>query len=149
MFCLTATIAQEDRFKHFKEAKSCLTLDSLHSDNVSLRSRRRRKSFCGLQLDGFFGALLSSSRANTELIDASWSGRNFPRVADQTDLPDIAGLCVQPCFSIRKHQAPRLHFAQSSCCLTFASSVFTGTDRDRYLIQSEFRRTLTQFEKLS
>jgi hypothetical protein len=133
--------AQEDRSKHCENTKSCLTFESPRSDNGSLRPRRRRKSFCGLQLDGFFGAKLSSLRANAGLVDALWSGAIFPRAADQTDLPVIAGLCVQPCIRIRKHRAPRLHFAQSASCENFASPVFTNTDRDSRLTQLEFRRT--------
>ena len=128
MFRLMTDNAQEDRSKHQKEAKSCLTLESPPSDNGSIRPCRRRKSFCGLQLDGFFGAMQWSPRTNAELIVALWSGALFPRAADQTDLPVIAGLCVQPCFRIRKCWAPRLHFAQSSSCEIFALPVFTNIE---------------------
>jgi hypothetical protein len=128
MFHPVTVKTQEDRFKQHGEAKSCLTLDSPHSDNGSLRLGRRRKSFCGLQLDGFFGAIPSSLRANVELVDVLWSGAIFPRAADQTDLPVIADLCVQPCFRIWKHRAPRIHFAQPASWGDFASLVFTSTD---------------------
>ena len=141
MFRSMTDKAQEGRSKQYGGAKSGLTFESPRSDNGSLRPRRRRKSFCGLQLDGFFGAKLSSLRANAGLVDALWSGAIFPRAADQTDLPVIAGLCVQPCIRIRKHRAPRLHFAQSASCENFASPVFTNTDRDSRLTQLEFRRT--------
>lgn len=141
MFRLMTDNAQEDRSKHQKEAKSCLTLESPPSDNGSIRPCRRRKSFCGLQLDGFFGAMQWSPRTNAELIVALWSGALFPRAADQTDLPVIAGLCVQPRFRIRKCWAPRLHSAQSSRCESFASPVFTNTDRSSFSAQSECRRT--------
>lgn len=120
--------AHEDRSKHCEEAKSCLTFDSLRSDNDSIRRCRRRKSFCGLQLDGFFGVKQSSLRANTGLVDALWSGAMFPRAADQTDLPVIADLCVQPCFRFRKRRAPQVHFAQPVRRERFVSSVFTSTD---------------------
>jgi hypothetical protein len=143
MFRLMTDNTQEDRSKHCEDAKSCLTLESPRSDNGSIRLCRRRKSFCGLQLDGFSGAMPWSLRANAELIDALWSGAMFPRAADQTDLPVIAGLCVQPCFRRRKYWAPRLHFAQSSSCESFASPVFTNTDRASHCTQSEFRRTPT------
>ena len=128
MFRLMTDNAQEDRSKHQKEAKSCLTLESPPSDNDSIRPCRRRKSFCGLQLDGFFGAKRSSLRANAGLVDALWSGAMFPRAADQTDLPVIADLCVQPRFRFRKCRAPRVHFAQPVCRESFVSSVFTSTD---------------------
>ena len=123
-----AVNAHEDRSKHCGEAKSCLTFDSLRSDNGPIRPCRRRKSFCGLQLDGFFGAKRSSLRANAGLVDALWSGAMFPRAADQTDLPVIADLCVQPRFRFRKCRAPRVHFAQPVCRESFVSSVFTSTD---------------------
>jgi len=128
MFHPVTAKTQEDRSKQHGAEKSCLTLDSLRSDNGSLRSCRRRKSFCGLKLDGFFGAMLSSFRARTELVDALWSGAVFPRAADQTDLPVIADLCVQPCFRIWKPCALRIHFAQPVCCGDVASLVFTSTD---------------------
>jgi hypothetical protein len=128
MFRSMTDKAQEGRSKQYGGAKSGLTFDSPRSDNGSIRPSRRRKSFYGLQLDGFFGAMQSSLRANTGLVDALWSGAMFPRTADQTDLPVIADLCAQPCFRFRKCRAPRVHFAQSVCCRSIASSVFTSTD---------------------
>lgn len=126
-----AVNAHEDRSKHCEEAKSCLTFVSLRSDNDPIRPCRRRKSFCGLKLDGFFGAKRASLRANTGLVDALWSGAMFPRAADQTDLPVIADLCVQPHFRIRKCRAPRIHFVQPVRHGSFVSSVFTSTDWNR------------------
>ena len=133
--------ARGDRSKHCEEGKSCLTLESPRSDNGSIRLCRRRKSFCGLQLDGFSGAMPWSLRANAELIDALWSGAMFPKAADQTDLPVIAGLCVWPCFRIRKSWAPRLHFAQSSGCKSFTSPVLQTLTGAASCTLSEFRRT--------
>lgn len=140
MFRPVTDNAQEDRSKHCREAKSCLTLDSPPSDNASIRPYCRRKSCCGLQLDGFLGAMQWSHCTNAELIDALWSGALLPRAADQTDLPVIAGLSIRPCFRIRKYRAPRLHFAQSSSCESFTSPVFTNTDGDSLLSQSGCRR---------
>jgi len=128
MFRSVGYTCQEDRSKHCTEAKSCLTLESSPSDNGLIRLRHRRNSMCGLQLDGFSGAMQWSHCTNAELIDALWSGAFSPRAADQTDLPVIAGLCVQPCFRIRKCWAPRLHFAQSSSCEIFALPVFTNIE---------------------
>ncbi len=128
MLHLKTANAQADRSKQGGDARSCLTFDSPRSDNGSIRPSRRRKSFCGLQLDGFFGAMQSSLRARTELVDALWSGTMFPRAAGQTDLPVIADLCVQPCFRFRKYRAPRVHFAQLVSREIFVSSVFTSTD---------------------
>ena len=128
MFRSVGYTCQEDRSKHCTEAKSCLTLESSPSDNGLIRLRHRRNSMCGLQLDGFFGAMQWSHCTNAELIDALWSGAFSPRAADRTDLPVIAGLCVQPCFRIRKYWAPRFHFAQSSSYEIFASPVVTNTD---------------------
>lgn len=148
MFRPMTVNTQEDRSKQYEEAKSCLTLDSLRSDNGSIRPYRRRKSFCGLKLDGFFGAMLWSLRANTGLVDALWSGAMIPRAADQTDFPVIANLCVQPCFRFRKHRAPRSHFAQPACCRDFVSSVFTSTDLEQPFELSKFRRTSMSVESL-
>jgi hypothetical protein len=78
MFRSMGYSSQEDRSKHCTEAKSCLTLESSPSDNGLIRLRRRRNSLCGLQLDGFSGAMQWSHCANAELIDALWSGAFFP-----------------------------------------------------------------------
>ena len=133
MFRPEADSTQEDRCKQCEEAKSCLTLESTRSDNGRLRLCRRRKSFCGLQLDGFCGAMQWSYRANVELIDALWSGVLFPRAADQTDLPVIAGLCVQPCFRNRERWGLFHHNSQSSRCAISSSPVFTNTEGNRFL----------------
>ncbi len=131
MFRPIADNAHNDRFKHCGESKSCLTLESPRSDNGWIRPGRRRKSFCGLQLNGFSGARQCLLRANADLIVVLWFGAMLPRAADQTDLPVIAGLRVQPCFQTRKYRTPRFHLTQSPSCRKFASSVFTSTDRNR------------------
>ena len=139
---------QENRFKHYRDAKSCLTLESPHSDNGWIRRSCRRKSFCGLKLDGFFGAMQWSLRANTGLVDALWSGAMIPRAADQTDLPVIANLCVQPCFRFWKLRSPRTHFAQPACCSDFDLSVFTSTELEQSFETSKYRRTSMRIESL-
>ena len=148
MFRPMTVNTQKDRSQQYEEAKSCLTLASLRSDNGSIRLDRRRKSFCGLKLDGFFGAMQWSLRANTGLVDALWSGAMIPRAADQTDLPVIANLCVQPCFRFWKLRSPRTHFAQPACCSDFDLSVFTSTELEQSFETSKYRRTSMRIESL-
>ena len=101
MFRLVMRGTQEDRFKQDSDTKSCLTLVLSGSDNHSIRFCGHRKSFCGLQLDGFFGAMLWSHGAIVARVDGLWPVDESPRVADQTGLPIISGLCGQPCFGFR------------------------------------------------
>ena len=122
---------QEDRFGQKSVIRSCLTSVLQRSDNDWIRPVRRRKSFCGLQLDGFFGAMLWSPRVVTALVLAEWSGVRFPRAADQTILLLVTGLCCQPCFLNWNHRAPRFNFAQPACCEVLWSSVFRCADWDR------------------
>jgi hypothetical protein len=128
MFRLVMRGTQEDRFKQDSDTKSCLTLVLSGSDNHSIRFCGRRKSFCGLQLDGFFGAMLWSHGAIVARVDGLWPVDESPRVADQTGLPIISGLCGQPCFWIQKHRSCRRNFAQSVCCGNLSSIVFTYSD---------------------
>ena len=141
MFCSNLIDAQEDRFRMNSGTKSCLTFVLPGSDNGSTRHRRRRKSFCGLQLDGFVGAMSWSSRTIAVLVDALRSGVMFPRAVDQTDLPVIAGLCVHPSFLIRKHWSPCSYFAQSFVAELFRQSflrALTGTSAGTIEAQPHF-----------
>ena len=142
MFRLLPDNTQEDRSKQYEEAKSCLTLESSRSDNGSLRWCRRRKSFCGLQLDGFFGAMQPSLRAIAGLIDVLWSGAIFPRAADQTDSPVIAGLCVQPCFCFWKQWRRDSTWRNHHLAEGLRHPFYKHRLEQRFQ-RSKFRRTLT------
>ena len=131
MICFRKVRSQEDRPRQSSVAKSYLTSVLPRSDNGWIRPVRRRKSFCGLQLDGFFGAMLCSSRDHIAQVVTEWSEAEFPSAADQTDLPVMAGLCCLPGFLNWNHRAPRYHFAQPACCEVLSSSIFSCTDWDR------------------
>lgn len=131
MVRLVDNSTQQSRSKQRQAPKSCLTLVLSGSDNGSLSVCRRRKSFCGLQLDGIFGAMVLSLRANQTLAAAEWFFVTCPRIADQKILPVLAELSVQPEFLNQESRTSRSHFAQSVCCRSLSSSVFTCTDWNR------------------
>lgn len=120
--------AQEDRSKQCQAPKSCLTLVLSDSDNGSIPVCRRRKSFCGLQLDGIFGAMVRSLHVDQMPIVVEWASIMRPRVTDQETLPVMAGLCARPCFLNQEHWTLNSHLAQPACCGSLSSSVFTCTD---------------------
>jgi len=122
---------QEDRSKHCQAPKSCLTLVLSDSDNGSIPASRRRKSFCGLQLDGIFGAMVLPLYLNQTQIVAERSSVNRPGVTDQKTLPAMAGPCDWPGFLNHKPWTLNTNQAQSVCCGSLSSSVFTCTDWNR------------------
>lgn len=123
MLRLNVLCARSDRLKHELDARSCLTLLLARSDNGSILQSCRRKSFCRLQLDAFFGAMFWSSDIQTAPVEAWCSGARLSRVADWARSPVIAGLRLPWNFRVRKWLPRHCCFAPAVCFGSLTLSV--------------------------